>query len=103
MDSSILEMSVGPPESVTLNPQVVLAYKEIASFNKSQNLPGGAEAAKGLGSMPHGAGTDSHVLCSGCSGMLIAVCASCSMSADCDKPCQAGPTPPVTCDSSILS
>lgn len=64
MDFSILEMSVGPPGGVSLNPETVLAYKETAFFlNKTQNLQGRAEAAKGLGPTPHRAGTYSHVLC----------------------------------------
>ena len=66
---------MGPPGGVTLNPETVLAYKEIASFfNKTHNLQGGAEAAKGLGSMPRGAGTYSHVLC-----MSLGAWALCSL------------------------
>lgn len=64
MDFSILDMSVGPPEGVTLNPETVLAYKGIASFlDKTQTLQGRAEAAKVVGLIPHGAGTYSYVLC----------------------------------------
>lgn len=86
MDSSILEMSVGPAGGVTLDPETVLAYEEIASFTKTQKLQDAAKAANGLGSMLRGAGTYSHVqcmsldtwaLCSGRSGMLITACMSC--------------------------
>ena len=48
---------MGPRGGVNLNPETVLACKEIASFSKTQNLQDGAGAAKGLGSMLHGAGT----------------------------------------------
>lgn len=72
MDSSILEMSVGPPGGVTLN-QTVLACKKMLLLVKSRTHRVGWGAAKGLGSLLHGAGTCLHILRSGCSGMLIAV------------------------------